>query len=416
MYKRTRNVLVLLIVLLAMGCTRKSGDPTGGGGSTIGSKSSWTPAAGNLAGGIWRDPASAPDPTHQGAYGGIAYAPNGDLYLFYDTGTAPNEVLKNVIRRNNSTSWSSEFGVDTRLRTAHLYFSASGTLYLCTESGGSVFLYTSTSFSSLSVTWNLSNYFQANDGNPDLVTTFGNAFMTADGSNLNLFYSYLYYNAVVGAEEYGLQYQLQSGAAWPPNGAYGKNMDTTGLVNYQFYPHGVEGAFQDTQGNILALSSHAYRSTNHGSSFTKILSGGAPELSLDGVSGSSQNPTDKSIILGNFYHKNGQLNQPWLFAIWGSKDYGATMTNLNTVPGGGSPYRARIVATQNLIVAAFTIDGGGLTWSSPTELVDATSGGQAGYTLGSVELTANSSNGHVALAYTLLHGATFEGAYVKEFY
>jgi hypothetical protein len=95
-----------------------------------------------------------------------------------------------------------------------------------------------------------------------------------------------------------------------------------------------------------------------------------------------------------------------------------------------APFRARIATFSNLMVAVVTVNGGagesllkemhsfdyGATWSALTSLVDATSGGHPTWTLGSVEMTTNTADGAVALAYSLVNGTTHQGAYLKEFF
>jgi hypothetical protein len=58
---------------------------------------------------------------------------------------------------------------------------------------------------------------------------------------------------------------------------------------------------------------------------------------------------------------------------------------------------------------------GGSTWTSPAQLVDATAGGNPGYTFGDIKLTANAANGSIALLYSLVSGTTPAGIHVMEF-
>lgn len=383
--------------------------------------SGWVATPGNIPDGSWHDPAVAPDATHAGAYGGLGYAPNGDLFFFYETGTYPNENLINVIRRAASSTWSAEHSVGQRLRTAELYFDGANA-YVAAESGGSVSIYKSTNFSNnapSTVTWNSDAYFQAADSNSNGDGVYGPAYLVKEGSNFFLFHSYLYYSNVTGASLYGMNVVSQTGGAWPASGTVGAPLDNYNLVSIFSYPRAAAGAYSNGAGTFLAFSKIAVKSTDGGATFSQIMNTGSGADDLTGVLTSCKNPTDGSILIANYYSGN--------IAIWGTQDFSTTITKLTTF--AGTPKRGSMACIDNLLVLAYTsgptyenyinivksVDGGN-TWSAPSTLIDVTNAGaNPSYTVGSVNLAASAS-GDMTLGYSVVSGTTHLGAYIKEFY
>jgi hypothetical protein len=359
----------------------------------------------------------------------VSYAPNGDLYLFYDTGTFPSDTMVGKVRRDGGSAWSSASSIGTRLHSAKVYYDGTGKPYLATENAGNVNIYSSSNFSAATPTWDLDRYYPVNESNTSGLYPFANAFIVSDGTNLSLYFTYLYYNAVTGASLWGLQNMVQTNGVWPSSGLSGTSVDGPNQRPYSVWPHGASGAYADSSGNVLALSHMAFRSTDHGASFARVMNTGDDTTGLGGVSGSCQNSADSSVILGNF--SQASMASPWSFSIWGTRDLGATFSVLTTISNVGTAYRAALACVQNLIVAAYTIDGGGgesklytivssdggATWSAPSLLVDATSGGtNPSYTFADISLTANTTSGSIALMYSLVDNLTPHGVYIKEFY
>jgi hypothetical protein len=204
-------------------------------------------------------------------------------------------------------------------------------------------------------------------------------------------------------------------------------------VPYVSANHGVTGAFQSNTGEVLVLSSLAFRSTDSGQNFTRIKNTDLEEYNLNGIIAASQNSTDGSIIIANVYSPSYAVSR---LKIWGTRDYGATFSSMADLPLGNQFFHGALAAHENLIVLAvatgttdlsgvavdtgisvMTSYDGGVTWSTLTQLVDATSGGaNPNYSLGSLKLTANPNTGAVVLMYSLMNGTTRQGIYLKEFY
>lgn len=425
----------LVLIVSTYGCTVKKSET----GTDIGSTSptpspgpgpspspdpspgGWIATPGNIPDGTWHDPAVAPDASHAGAYGGLGYAPNGDLYFFYETGTYPNENLKNVIRRAASSTWSAEYAVGQRMRTAELYFDGANA-YVAGESGGSVSLYKSTNFSNnapATVTWNSDAYYQAADSNNNGDGVYGPAYLVKEGSNFFLFHSYLYYSVVTGASLYGMNVVSQTGGVWPASGTLGAPLDNYNLVSIFSYPRGAAGAYSNGAGTFLAFSKIAVKSTDGGATFSQFMNSGTAANDLTGVLTSCKNPTDGSILVANYYSGN--------IAIWGTQDFSTTITKLTTF--AATPKRGAMACIDNLLVLAYTsgptyenyinvvksVDGGA-TWSAPVTLIDVTNAGtNSSYTVGSLSLAAGPS-GEMTLGYSVVNGNAHQGAYIKEFY
>lgn len=412
------------------GAVADAGGPTAtssGAPRTDGGGGRWTPTTGGLTGGAWHAPAGPPDPAHAGAYGAVAYAPNGDLYAFYQKGVYPNEVLHMNVRRHGASAFSfdgTEKELGTRSRTATVTFLDAGAL-VASESFGAIDLYSCAHCDDdRLVTWTQDHHYIASDGNNDGAYALDYGFVTADGPNLGLTFAYLYRNSVVGGASWGVQRIVQSGSTWPADGTPGTPID---VVHPPFAatPHGMSGAFQDGAGTMLVFSSRALRSTDHGASFVEIMASGVAAQDLTGVSGACANPTDGSVLVSNLY----QEGESWRLRVWGTQDLGASFAKLHEV-AIASPHRARMVAVQNRVVVAFTTGSaagpsllwtitsqdGGTTWSSPAVLVDATSilGARPSFTLGDVSLTSSPS-GSIALQYSIVDGVTNRGVYLQEY-
>lgn len=420
--------LCLSVLLIGYGCAVKTADTEDTTASPAPSPApanpapgGWTATPGNIPDGSWHDPAIAPDPSHAGAYGGIGYAPNGDLYFFYETGTFPNEDLKNVIRRAASSTWSAEHAVGQRLRTANLYFEGSEA-YLTGESGGSVTVYKSVNFTNnapAAVSWNMETYYQAADPNSNGDGVYAPAYLVKEGADFFLFHSYLYYSAVTGASLYGMNVVSQASGVWPAVGGLGSPLDNYNLVSIFSYPRAAAGAYSNGAGVFLAFSKIALKSTDGGATFSQIMNSGVSAEDLTGVLTTCKNPTDNSILVANYY--SGHI------AVWGTQDFSTTVNKLTTF--AATPMRGAMACIENLLVLAYTkgptyenyIDvvksvDGGITWSAPVTVVDATSGGaNPSYTIGSIGLAASAS-GDMTLGYSVVSGTTHLGAYIKEFY
>ena len=388
----------------------------------------WVATPGALTNGTWHDPAELPDVGHAGAYGGIAVAPNNDVYLFYQTGAFPNENLQSVIRRSGGSSWSAEYFVANRCRLANVYFD-NNQPYIATESGGSAVVYTSANYTNNApqvVTWNMQQCFQASDGNPDGYGVYGNAFLTKYQSNFHLFHTYLYYSAVTGASLWGMNLISQSASAWPAAGSFGTPLDNYKLVPYIIFPHGATGAYNDGAGKFLAFSKIALRSTDSAANFSQIMNSGTDANDLNGVIATCQNSADGSIVVANRYF----ASMSYKLALWGTQDFGSNFYKLNELSYGSEPKRGTMTCTKNLIIFAYTIDSGsgekeihysksadgGQTWSAAATLVDVTNANaNPTYSVGSLALSSNTS-GTVVVTYSVVEGNTHRGVYVKEFY
>ena len=386
----------------------------------------WVGASGTLSGSIWHAPAVDPDPTHIYAYGGVNYAPNGDLYLLYNDS---NNQLNAIIRRNGGSQWTTASAFALGQRMANVYFSAAGVPWVTTEDGSLAYIYTSANYGNATVNWTTNINFSASDGNVQGAGAYDNAFITMNGTDLNLYYTDASWNTVTGGNQFTVFSVKQSTGTWGMGAVLPSGRSTT--VYTSNYPHGMTGAFQDTAGNVLVLFSGAFRSTDYGQNFTQMMNTYVDQNDLNGVIAASQNTTDNSIIIANTYYP-GVSYGVYAMRVWGTKDYGATYASLVDIPLSSAPFHGAIVTIKNLVVLAVTTKNGsglesnlsvmtsydgGSTWSALTQIVDATSGGvNSNYTFGSLKLTANPNTGAAVLMYSLVNGAVRHGIYLKEFY
>ncbi len=337
-----------------------------------------------------------------GGYGSAQYSPEGDLFVFYSVLPRPDH-LKLRIRRHGDTTWTPETEVSPNGRTANAFFAPSGAIHVGIENSGTAMIYSSTDHAQ---TWNWEVSFSAMDAGAEPV--YDQAFVTMDGTNLNLFYGYNSFNSVVGNSSVRVYKAVQSGGKWP--------RDPVSMFPAVPAPSGVQGAYQD-DGTILVLAGTADQSTDHGATFTQIAGGPA------GIAGASRNPTTGKVFMADLFKDGTRINHA---ALWRTGDLGASLTKLTTVGPGGDLYRAKIAATQNLVVAVVTLDGGsgegviygttsideGCTWTPLSQIVDASSSGN---TLNAVSLAA-SSDGVVSLVYSVEKGGAHDGVFLSEFH